>query len=189
MQHITQNNFKEEVLNHKGVVLADFYAEWCGPCKMLTPMLNELESETTSSQVKFVKINVDENPELSSMFGVMSIPTVILFKDGKVAEKKIGIATKTAYIELIEQTKNSKPSNEEKEITIFTTQTCPYCHVAKSYLKERKVAYKEIDVSNDQAQAMRMIQKSGAMGVPQLWINNEVVIGFDRERIDMLLNT
>lgn len=103
MKQVNEQNFKEEVLQSNGVVLADFYADWCGPCKFLSPELEMLEKETTDSRVKFVKINVDENQELAGMYGIMGIPTVIIFKDGKIVEQKIGVAARTEYKKAIEK--------------------------------------------------------------------------------------
>lgn len=71
-------------------------------------------------------------------------------------------------------------------VTIFSTPTCPWCNIAKSHLQAKGVEYKDVDVSTDHAAAMAMVQKSGQMGVPQLWIGDEVVVGFDQERIDRL---
>ncbi len=74
-----------------------------------------------------------------------------------------------------------------KKVKVFSTPTCPYCHMAKKYLKDKKVSFEDIDVSQDQNQAKTMVEKSGEMGVPQLWIDDEVVIGFDKPVIDELL--
>ncbi|OGK62084.1 NrdH-redoxin [Candidatus Roizmanbacteria bacterium RIFOXYB2_FULL_38_10] len=74
-----------------------------------------------------------------------------------------------------------------KKVKVFSTPTCPYCHMAKDYLKEKRIEFEDIDVSQDRSQAMQMVQKSGEMGVPQLWINDEVVIGFNKPVIDQLL--
>jgi len=74
-----------------------------------------------------------------------------------------------------------------KKVKVFSTPTCPYCHMAKAYLKDKKVEFEDIDVSQDQNQARAMVAKSNEMGVPQLWIDDEVVIGFNRPIIDQLL--
>lgn len=74
-----------------------------------------------------------------------------------------------------------------KKVKVFSTPTCPYCYMAKSYLKENQVEFEDIDVSTDRDKAMQMIQKSGEMGVPQLWIDDQVVVGFNKPVIDKLL--
>ncbi|MGR9049134.1 thioredoxin [Halobacillus litoralis] len=96
----TDQNFTEET--SQGLVLADFWAPWCGPCKMIAPVLEELDAEM-SDQVKIVKLDVDENQETAGKFGVMSIPTLLLFKDGQVVDQVIGFQPKEALAELIQK--------------------------------------------------------------------------------------
>jgi thioredoxin 1 len=83
-----------------GLVLADFWAPWCGPCKMIAPVLEEIDQEM-GDKVKIVKLDVDDNQETAAKFGVMSIPTLILFKDGEVVDKVIGFQPKEALAEVI----------------------------------------------------------------------------------------
>lgn len=108
MKNINADSFREEVLNYKGVVIADFYADWCPPCRMLSPIIEELDRENKSDSVKFVKINVDSNQQLSSMYGVASIPTVIFFKNGQMVVQKVGFDSKEVYQGTIDQIKNAK---------------------------------------------------------------------------------
>ena len=92
---VDNNNFQASVLDAKEPVVVDFWAEWCGPCKMIGPSLEEIATEL-SGKVKVAKLNIDENPELAAQFGVRSIPTLMIFKGGEVADIKVGAAPKTA---------------------------------------------------------------------------------------------
>lgn len=94
------NDFEKEVVNFNGTVLLDFYADWCGPCKMLSPIIEEVSDE--HPDVKFFKVNVDENPDLAVKFGIVSIPTLIVFKNGKPVSQKVGYCTKDAIVGIIE---------------------------------------------------------------------------------------
>ncbi|MGI6153501.1 MAG: thioredoxin [Christensenellaceae bacterium] len=92
IKHITQEQFKPEVLDDKGIVLVDFYADWCGPCKMLGPILEEISEEMDN--IKIVKVNVDEAQNLAQEYGVMSIPTVYLFDGGAKMGRFVGVKSK-----------------------------------------------------------------------------------------------
>ncbi|MGB2993716.1 MAG: thioredoxin, partial [Paenisporosarcina sp.] len=96
--HGTDQSFSNEISN--GLVLVDFWAPWCGPCKMIAPVLEELDGEM-SETVKIVKVDVDENQETASNFGMMSIPTLVLFKDGQPVDKVVGFNPKEALVELV----------------------------------------------------------------------------------------
>ena len=98
MKLINDNNFKEEVLDFKGVVLVDIFATWCGPCKMLAPELEALSKEV---DIKIVKVDVDENEEIATKYQVQAIPTLLLFKDGSVVKRTMGYKNKQALLEFI----------------------------------------------------------------------------------------
>ena len=90
--HIDRNNFQREVLNSDRPVLLDFWAPWCAPCRMVGPILDEIAEER--SDVKVAKINIDEQPELASQFGVMSIPTLMVMKEGRIVQQAMGARPK-----------------------------------------------------------------------------------------------
>ena len=96
---VTKENFKQEVINTDKPVLVDFYATWCGPCKMLSPVIEQISNER--SDIKVVKIDVDEQVELARQFGIMSIPTIMVIKDGKVASTTLGFKSKEAILAML----------------------------------------------------------------------------------------
>ncbi|GJM32665.1 MAG: thioredoxin-2 [Saprospiraceae bacterium] len=97
----TDLNFQQVALENDGVSVVDFWAEWCGPCRMISPIIEELASEYEGKAV-IGKVNVDENPEVSMKYGIRSIPTILILKNGEVVEKHVGTATKKVLAEKIE---------------------------------------------------------------------------------------
>ncbi len=97
---ITDKNFEEEVLHSDKPVLLDFWASWCMPCKMLSPVIEEISEEDDS--IKVGKINIDEQPELRDKFRIMSIPTIMVFKDGKNIDQKVGVQPKEKILAMLE---------------------------------------------------------------------------------------
>jgi thioredoxin 1 len=98
---VSDATFETEVLKASGPVVVDFWAEWCGPCRMIAPALEEIAG-AMGEKVKIVKLNVDENPNVAQKYGIMSIPTLMLFKDGQLAATKVGALSKaqlTAFID------------------------------------------------------------------------------------------
>ena len=97
---INKGNFESEVLGSEKPVLVDFWAPWCGPCRMVLPIVEEIAKE--NEHIKVCKINVDEQPELANRYGVMSIPTLMVFKEGKLVKKNMGAMPKAKILEMVE---------------------------------------------------------------------------------------
>ena len=89
----TDQNFQEEAIESDNVIVVDFWAEWCGPCKMIGPIIDELSDEYTG-KAKIGKVNVDQNSDISMKYGIRSIPTILIMKDGEVVDKQVGVTTK-----------------------------------------------------------------------------------------------
>ena len=101
-QSFTTENFDKEVINANGVVLVDFWASWCGPCRMVAPIIDQLEEEY-AGKIKVGKVNVDEESALASEFAVVSIPTIIIFKDGRQVEKLVGARSFDDFCDVLDQ--------------------------------------------------------------------------------------
>ena len=100
-KEITDATFSQEI--SEGLVLVDFSAPWCGPCRMQAPILDQLSQKYDETELKITKLNVDDNPQTAASFGVMSIPTLLFFKDGELVEKRVGVQPKPALEEIVEK--------------------------------------------------------------------------------------
>ena len=100
---LTKDNFDTEIKQYGGVALIDFYADWCGPCKMVSPIVDELGE--TQDAYKICKVNVDDESELAAAFGVMSIPTLVVMKNGEIADTHIGLAGKSKILAMLDSAK------------------------------------------------------------------------------------
>jgi thioredoxin 1 len=98
--HLTERNFDEVLVATKGLVMVDFWAEWCGPCRAIAPVLEEL-AEASEGRVTLMKVNVDENHGLAARYGIQSIPTILFFKEGAVVERVLGAAPKAVLQDII----------------------------------------------------------------------------------------
>lgn len=98
-KEITDATFSQEI--SEGLVLVDFWAPWCGPCRMQAPILDQLSQKYDETELKITKLNVDDNPQTAASFGVMSIPTLLFFKDGELVEKRVGVQPKLALEEIV----------------------------------------------------------------------------------------
>ena len=100
VKKINNSEFENEVLNGKGIALVDLFADWCMPCQMIAPIIEEISNE--KAEVNFFKVNVDETPEVAIKYGVSSIPTLLIFKDGELVNKAVGVYPKESIVKLLE---------------------------------------------------------------------------------------
>lgn len=194
---LSTSNFSQVVEKSKGVVVVDFWAPWCMPCRLVGPAIERLAKDF-EGRATVGKLNVDENASIAARYHIQGIPTVGIFRDGKLINQMVGVRTGPAYRRALESalepaaatatsTSAVKGGATKHSVTVFSTPTCPWCARLKAYLQQNKIAFKDVDVSRDTAAAQEMVRRSGQMGVPQAWIDGQVVVGFDRKRVDTLL--
>lgn len=102
---LNKENFKQDVENFSGLVLVDFFAPWCGPCQLMSPIIDEIIQENQDQNIKIGKLNIDDNQEIASQYDIMSVPTFLLFKNGKAVDKKMGYGSKQDIENLIAKNK------------------------------------------------------------------------------------
>ena len=112
--HTTDATFTQDVLKSEKPVLLDFWAEWCGPCKMIAPILDEIASEY-QDRIKIAKLNIDENPQTPPKFGIRGIPTLILFKNGTVEAQKVGAVSKSQLAAFLDSNLDSVETRKERQ--------------------------------------------------------------------------
>ncbi len=199
VERVTDANFTERVEQYQGVALVDFWAPWCLPCHLVSPLLEKL-AQQYEGKVRIARLNVDEQPTIAARYQIMSIPTVTIFRHGRLVNTLLGVRTEHMYQQAIEaalrpvEAKAAKTSQKgqpvrakQHSVTVFSTPTCPWCARLKAYLRQHNIPFKDVDVSRDTKAAQDMVRRSGQIGVPQAWIDGQVVVGFDRRRVDALL--
>lgn len=153
--------------------------------------LNELDG-SISEGIVFMKADVASVRDIHPEYGIESVPTLLEFRSGKLRNLMKGCNSREFYISAIKGTHaivHSGGERRQKNVTVYSTPSCTWCNTLKAYLKERKVQFRDIDVSADQKAAEQMVNKSGQQGVPQTDIDGQLIIGFDKKRIDSLLES
>jgi len=154
-------------------------------------VLDELE-ESLSEGLVFMKADVSAVRDIHPEYGIVSVPALLEFRSGILKNLIKGCNSKEFYISAIKGSQPRMQSGEEKRqknVTVYSTPTCTWCNTLKSYLRERKIQFRDIDVSADQKAAGQMVNKSGQQGVPQTDIDGHVIVGFDKKKIDSLLES
>ncbi len=150
----------------------------------------EKASETVSS-LNLYEADVTEVRDIHSAYGITSVPTLIEFNNDKIKNLYKGCSEETVYKNLFEESvyfqeaKNQQKS--QKNVTIYTSPTCTWCNALKGYLRQNRIMFTDIDISRDQQAAEQLVRRSGQMGVPQTEIDGEIIVGFNKARINELL--
>ena len=201
IEALTEATFAQKVEATKGVALVAFWAPKSVACLRVVPILEQMAQEFTGN-VTVGTVNVEQQGSVALRLGISGIPAVVVLRDGKVIDRLVGVRPAQAYRSALKTallasatTSANVPTTASQgakkaqghSVTVFSTPTCPWCVRLKAYLKQHAITFKDVDVSRDERAANDMVRRSGQMGVPQAWIDGQVIVGFDRGRIDTLL--
>jgi len=172
-------------------VVLGFFGEFSEPSRRARPAFERFCAQHPDQPAWLVDVGITR--DVHQHFGVGAVPTVLVVKGGAVLRKFVGAQPDGFYdwALLDHVTRSASDGDADKKpshsVTVYVTDTCPWCTRVKAYLRNNGVPYREINVQRDEQEARRMVQKSGQQGVPQVDIDGEMVVGFDRRRIDTLL--
>lgn len=178
-------------------VVIGFFSEKSEVCRAARPAFEQFAAENPAQTTFLVDVTVVT--DLHARFEISSMPTVVLVRDGRVLQKVAGAQKASFYARALRApgaapspareiaVDRASPSAPAHRVVVYTTDVCPWCTRVKSYLRQNRVDFREINVQRDPSAAKRMVERSGQQGVPQIDIDGAVVVGFDKGRIDSLL--
>ena len=183
-----KDHFKNSISESDEKVLVLFYTDSSEKSLKSLQALKNLNAKNEDAVI--YTVDAKTVTDIHSEYGITSVPTVLVFRNGEVAEIISGVQTEGFYGRLLQkfEASHSNGNGQSYRVTVYTTQTCPYCDSVKRYLSSNNVSYSEIDVSADETAAQELVQRTGQQGVPQTEINGKFVIGYDTNELDRLLN-
>lgn len=183
------SEFNQLLTKDKDLFLILFYTQSSEKSYKALEVLKNLKQ--SNEDIEIYKVDARLVPDIHPRFNIHSVPTLVAFRNGKKAEVIPGVQTKSFYARILQKQawgNTEEGSGSSHRITVYTTPTCPYCTAVKQYLTSKNMAYSEIDVASDQQAAEELVQRTGQQGVPQTEIDGSYVIGFNKSKIDRLLN-
>ena len=163
-----------------------FYTNKSEKSKNVVKIFEEIKRENKDLEV--FSVNASEVRDIHPLFGINTVPVVVTVKNGKISKIIYGVQNKQYYQMLLyDAPLKAEEKRKFKNVIVYTSPNCPWCSTVKSYLRQHRIPFKEVDISKDEREAERLVRKSGQMGVPQTEINGKIVVGFDKNKLDSLL--
>ena len=191
MEYIKNSgHFKEIKEKNDKLLLVLFYTDTSDKSKAALKVLDELTKD--NKDVYVCAVNAGKVRDIHPLYGINTVPTVLVIKDGKLSKVVYGLQSKEYYERLLYDIPLAVSGSEEESrpshnVVVYTSSSCPWCSTVKSYLMKNRIYFREVDVSRDQQAAQEMVRRSGQMGVPQTDIDGNIVVGFDKPKLDDLL--
>jgi len=188
---IDKKHLQQVQKKHKNFMMLIFWAEFSATAKHALAELREFSKE--NKNVPVYAINVEAVKGVHKQFGVANVPTVVALKKGKVLWQLEGVESAQLYNRILSGISSVSKSTGKKgtnhRVIVYSGPGCPACGTAKTYLRQRGIFFREIDISRDQHAAERLIQRSGQRAVPQIDIDGHLIVGFDKAKIDRIIST
>jgi glutaredoxin-like YruB-family protein len=186
----SKNHFKQIQGEHKKLLILLFYADFSSNAKRA---LKELENfSIENKKIPVFVINVEKIQEIHKLFGVVNVPTVLVSQNGKTVRRIEGVESAQFYARILSNASPSQYKSREKkeyhQVVVYTSSGCPACSVAKTHFRRLGINFSEIDISRDEHAAEGLVRRTGNRSVPQIFIDGQLVVGFDRTKIDKLLS-
>ncbi len=179
----------KQICNNNKVNAFLFYSSNSDKSKEALESIKQIDKD--AKDILFYSINAAEVKDIHPEFNIDMVPTLLIMEGDKVKNIVYGLQSKDAYLKIIYDSGTMRVKNNEKEkrnnIVVYTSDGCPWCQKAKNYLKEKGFYFREINVSRKPSEAEKLVKRTGQMGTPQININGNFIIGFDKPKIDMLL--
>ncbi|MBN1444941.1 MAG: thioredoxin family protein [Candidatus Omnitrophica bacterium] len=186
-----QSHFEQVKKEHEVFLVVVFYADFSPNAKRSLKELEEFDKENSGMPVYIV--DVQKVKGLHKQFGVASVPTVLALQNGKTVRRIEGVESSQFYARVLcgahPSLHKSDKGKKVRRVIVYSSPGCPACGLVKTYLRKQGVAFREVDISRDQNAAERLARRSGQMAVPQIDIDGNLVVGFDKSKIDRILST
>jgi len=175
-----------QIKKEKDFFILIFYTNKSEKSKNVVKIFEEIKKENKDLEV--FSVNASEVRDIHPLFGINTVPAVVTVKNGKISKIIYGVQNKQYYQMLLyDAPLKAGEKRKFKNVIVYTSPNCPWCSTVKSYLRQHRIPFKEVDISKDEREAKRLVRKSGQMGVPQTEINGKIVVGFDKNKLDSLL--
>jgi len=190
MIEVKDSKHFEELKKDKDFLVILFYTEASDKSKTALKVMEEFSKE--NKDIYVCALNPAKVKDIHTIYGISTVPTVLVIKKGKPSKIVYGVQSKEYYQRLLFDVPlvasgSSGESRRSHNVVVYTSSSCPWCSTVKSYLMKNRIYFREVDVSRDQQAAERLVRRSGQMGVPQTDIDGNIVVGFDKPKLDSLL--
>ena len=186
----SSEHFEDLKTKNNDLLIVLFYTDTSDKSKMALKVMEEFSEDNKDTYV--CAVNAAKVKGIHTIYGISTVPTVLVIKSGKPSKIVYGVQSKEYYQRLLYEVPlavsgSDGENRKSHNVVVYTSPSCPWCSTVKSYLMKNRIYFREVDISRDQGAAQELVRRSGQMGVPQTDIDGDIVVGFDKSKLDSLL--